>query len=44
MNKTLENNFGVHIDGNVEVDFHQFADIVDLLGGVDVDLRNDEAQ
>ena len=44
LNKTLENNFGVHIDGNVEVDFHQFADIVDLLGGVEVDLRNDEAQ
>lgn len=44
LNKTLENNFGVHIDGNVEVDFYQFADIVDLLGGVEVDLRNDEAQ
>ena len=44
LNKTLENNFGVHIDGNVEVDFHQFADIVDLLGGVEVDLRNDEVQ
>ena len=25
LNKTLENNFGVHIDGNVEVDFYQFA-------------------
>ena len=44
LNKTLENNFGIHIDGNVEVDFYQFADIVDLLGGVEVDLRNDEAQ
>ena len=44
LNKTLENNFGVHIDGNVEVDFYQFADIVDLLGGVEVDLRNDVAQ
>ena len=44
LNKTLENNFGVHIDGNVEVDFYQFADIVDLLGGVEVDLRNDESR
>ena len=34
LNKTLENNFGVHIDGNVEVDFYQFADIGYLLGGV----------
>ena len=44
LDKTLESNFGVHIDGNVEVDFYQFADIIDLLGGVEVDLRNDEAQ
>ena len=44
LNKTLESNFGVHIDGNVEVDFCQFADIVDLLGGVELELRNDEAQ
>mgnify|MGYP003293425907 CR=1 FL=1 len=32
-----------HVDGNVEVDFNQFADIVDLLGGVPMELRNDEA-
>lgn len=44
LNKTLEDNFGVHIDGNVEVDFYQFAEIVDLLGGVELELRNDEAQ
>lgn len=44
LDKTLETNFGVRIDGNVEVDFYQFADIVDLLGGVELELRNDEAQ
>lgn len=44
LDKTLENNFGVRIDGNVEVDFYQFAEIVDLLGGVELELRNDEAQ
>ena len=44
LNQTLEENFGVHIDGNVEVDFYQFAEIVDLLGGVELELRQDEAR
>lgn len=44
LNQTLEQNFGVHIDGNVEVDFSQFAKIVDLLGGVELELRADEAR
>lgn len=44
LNKTLEQNFGIYIDGNVEVDFQQFTEIVDLLGGVPMDLRADEAQ
>ena len=43
LDKTLEKNFGVYIDGNVEVDFNQFADIVNLLGGVEIELRQDEA-
>lgn len=43
LNETLEKNFGIHVDGNVEVDFNQFADIVDLLGGVTMELRQDEA-
>lgn len=43
LNKTLEKNFGIQIDGNVEVDFTQFADIIDLLGGVEIELRQDEA-
>lgn len=43
LNKTLEENFGIHVDGNIEVDFTQFADIVDLLGGVTMELRQDEA-
>lgn len=44
LNKTLEENFGVRIDGNVEVDFNRFAEIVDLLGGVELELRQDEAR
>lgn len=44
LNQTLEQNFGVVVDGNVEVDFDQFSKIIDLLGGVDMELRGDEAQ
>ena len=44
LNKTLEQNFGLYIDGNVEVDFSQFSQIIDLLGGVEISLRQDEAQ
>ena len=43
LNKCLETNFGVKVDGNIEVDFNGFADIVDLLGGVDIYLSNSEA-
>ena len=44
LNNTLETNFGVRVDGNVEVDFSHFADVIDLLGGVDMELRSDEAE
>lgn len=43
LNETLEQNFDLNIDGNVEVDFSQFSGIVDLLGGVEIELRQDEA-
>ena len=43
LDKCLENNFGVKVDGNIEVDFEGFADIVDLLGGVHIYLSNSEA-
>lgn len=43
LEETLETNFGLHIDGGVEVDFSQFAGIIDLLGGVEITLRQDEA-
>lgn len=41
--KTLEQNFGVRIEGCVEVDFSQFAQIIDALDGVELELRRDEA-
>ena len=42
--RTLEENFGLEIDGCVEVNFDQFSDIIDSLGGVQILLREDEAR
>lgn len=44
LNATLEKNFGVVVDGNVEVDFNGFIDVIDLLGGVDMELTKAEAR
>lgn len=43
LDETLEMNFGIHVDGNIEVDFNRFKQIVDLLGGVDIYLSQAEA-
>lgn len=43
LEQTLEENFGVSLDGAIEVDFQQFSQIIDLLGGVSLELRQDEA-
>lgn len=43
LNQTLEQNLGIRVDGSIEVDFQQFAEIIDLLGGVQLELRQDEA-
>lgn len=40
----LELNFGVQVDHNIEVDFSGFEQIVDLIGGVDVELTDAEAR
>lgn len=44
LKKTLEQNLGISIDGCIEVDFDGFAKILDLLGGVTLELRQDEAE
>lgn len=44
LRQTLEENFGVVPDGCIEVDFSQFAQIIDVLGGVELELREDEAE
>ena len=44
LNKALEVNFGVHVDGNVEVDFSSFEKVIDMVGGVDIYLTAAEAK
>lgn len=44
LRKTLEHNFGLYIDGSIEVNFSHFSEIIDHLGGVEIELRQDEAQ
>jgi len=42
LNSTLNTNFGVTVDGNVEVNFDAFSAIIDILGGVDIELDWEE--
>ncbi len=44
LNATLRQNFGIVVDGNVAVGFDQFSKIVDILGGVDVNITAREAK
>lgn len=41
--ETVRLNFGVPVDGTVSVDFFRFPEIVDMLGGLDITLAQDEA-
>ena len=43
LDETLKLNFGVEIDGNIEVDFNRFTQLIDLVGGVDIALTDAEA-
>lgn len=43
LDKCLEMNFGVVVDHNIEVNFAGFTEIVDLMGGVDIELTKGEA-
>ena len=40
---TLAENFGVEVDGNVAINFESFIQVVDVLGGVEIELTEDEA-
>ncbi len=41
--KTLQKNFGIQLDGVVEVNFQRFTKIIDKVGGVKVELTQREA-
>lgn len=41
--QTIEQNFEIPLDGYVRVDFDAFEEIVDDLGGVEIELTEDEA-
>ena len=43
MNETFKINFGVEIDGNVMVDFDEFTEIIEIVGGVTLDISSAEA-
>lgn len=44
LDDTIEKNFLVHIDGNIEVDFEEFTKIIDKIGGVDIEINKEEAE
>lgn len=44
LKETLYQNFGVTVDGCVEVDFNGFKTAIDLVGGIDVELTAAEAK
>lgn len=43
LKQTIQDNFGILIDGCAEVDFSSFSQLIDILGGVTLELRQDEA-
>lgn len=43
MNTTLFLNFGIEVDHNFEIDFNSFIELINLMGGVDIELSESEA-
>lgn len=41
---TLETNFKIPVDKYVQVDFYSFVTVVDAVGGVDIDVTDDEVE
>jgi len=42
--KTIEANFGIQIDRYAVVDFKSFREIIDVLGGIELDLAEDDIE
>lgn len=43
-NICMRDNFGVEVDHNIEIDFESFIRVIDLLGGIKIDLTEAEAK
>ena len=43
LDQTIEKNFGIHIDGNVEVDFEGFVNSMSKVGDLEITLTQEEA-
>lgn len=43
LNECLEKNFGVKVDSNIAVNFSGFMKLIDMVGGVKIDLTAEEA-
>lgn len=43
MNQILYDNFGIEVDHNFEIDFDAFMEIVNILGGIEVEINQEEA-
>ncbi len=42
LSDTIETNFSIDVDKYVAVDFYSFVDIVDSIGGIEIDVNKDE--
>jgi LCP family protein required for cell wall assembly len=43
LDETIEKNFNIHIDGNIEVDFDRFIQVIDKVGKIDIFINKQEA-
>ena len=44
LDETIEKNFGIHIDGNFEVDFDRFVTAMSKVGTLEIELKDYEVQ
>ncbi len=40
--QTIENNFRINVDHYVEIDFENFIELIDAMGGIDLEMTQDE--
>ena len=43
LDEVIEDDFGIHIDGNVEVDFEGFLEAFAVIGDLEIELKQEEA-